>query len=238
MGQEVSIASHRGQISESRESSRTLSPEPSSQDVVLPSIEQPTSVDLVVVNPPVKEQPAIQQVSPEFNLVELGNTLQSSNSSRKRFTRDDDVSVIEVTSKRSKVATIVDLVDESSNVDDVDGVPIPAPLPEIIDLEDFDEENLARVMFAPTKKHQNIKMRNEPIVLPWEPLLSCKFEKFTLAPRKVVEYLVDRETAAFLVIKEIFWNRITREVTLRGWKAIRTTQLKGMLETGRGTKNE
>jgi len=139
-----------------------------------------------------------------------------------------------------------------------DDVEIPSA--EIIDLEAEEEvaieEEIARVATHQQHGRRDTLKRNLPVNFPLESLQSYPFHQYTLRRNKVVEYQGEaiqytkegfdpqkkqwgmKDINCFLVVQNIVRNTITGEVNLRGWRSIRTIDLMGKLETGKGTKNE
>ena len=257
------IQHHDDGASFSRESSRTLSPEPKSVETVVPSLRISRLPENIsgssYIQPSIKSSFRIQKPTP-FPAITSTRNNQSSDqrvnagvidltevpqNTRKRSEGDVEVSIAMLSNKRMRKDTDfgINIIDDSEEE--------AIALPEIIDLEKFDEDEMAKVMFRPSRKRTVIPKRNERLTnftRPWQLIQSCKFEGYTLTPKKVVEYSAsgaeydsdrrEKNTPAFLVIKDIIFNIDTRETKLRGYKAVRTTELGGKLETGLGTKNE
>ena len=185
--------------------------------------------------------------------IPLKEDYQNSTRSWKRPERNEEASEFAVGSKRLKNDMVpVDLTEDPDVVE--------IPLLEIIDLEEEEEaaaeEERARLAFHQSHRRRELPRRNQPITFPLESLEGYPFHQYTIRENKVVEYRgetiqfaeddpenenkrwASKEVDGFLVIKHIVLNSETNEVTLRGWRAIRTIDLMGKLETGNGTKNE
>lgn len=152
----------------------------------------------------------------------------------------------ELQGRRKRSCTVIDITGEHSQSEPNGPFHYPtSTIPDTVSslhiLEASSIENLATT-FEPqglppliaAQVRRVTPPRNAVVVAPFEEQEAYPYGKYSLKPRKFVEI----KDGALLHIKLIVLDTRTDEVTIRGWKAIRTKTLEGKLQTGQGTKNE